>query len=244
VQFRVGPRTFVLVAHPDLAREVLVTQQRRFARGYAHRGLKLLLGEGLLTSEGEFHRRQRRIAQPAFHRERITRYAETMVEAAVRWDERWQGLPPDSRPRGSDDPPDRQSRSNGSDGPREGHPRAGGSLPTVDMHAEMMALTLGIAGETLFGARVEGLAAEVAGAMADALRAGPLAFLPFMQWALRLPLPVVRRFHRARARLDAIVYGLIAERRRAAAAGADDRGDLLSMLLVATPTRRRAGARR
>ena len=214
VRLAVGPRTFVLVADPDLAREVLVTQQKRFVRGYAHRGLRLLLGDGLLTSEGEFHRRQRRIAQPAFHRERIARYAESMVEAAARWDARWRALPAD----------------------------ADGRRP-VDMHAEMMALTLGIAGETLFGARVEGLAAEVAGAMADALKVGPIAFLPYLQWALRLPLPVVRRFHRARARLDAIVYGIIAERRRAIAErGSDDRGDLLSMLLVATDPEETDGA--
>src|SRR5207249_4103322 len=69
------------------------TQQRRFARGYAHRGLRLLLGDGLLTSEGEFHRRQRRIAQPAFHRERIAEYARAMTAAAMRWSDRWEALP-------------------------------------------------------------------------------------------------------------------------------------------------------
>ena len=69
------------------ARSWLVTQQRRFVRGYAYRGLKLLFGEGLLTSEGELHRRQRRIAQPAFHRERIARYAESS-HAKCRFDEK------------------------------------------------------------------------------------------------------------------------------------------------------------
>src|SRR4030095_14020336 len=89
VRLAVGPRTFVLVADPYLAREVLVTQQKRFVRGYAHRGLRLLLGDGLLTSEGEFHRRQRRLAQPAFHRERIAAYAGAMTAAAERLSDRW-----------------------------------------------------------------------------------------------------------------------------------------------------------
>jgi cytochrome P450 len=203
VRLQAAGRTFVLVAHPDAAREVLVTQQRKFVRGYAHRGLRAILGEGLLTSEGEVHRRQRRIAQPAFHRERIARYADAMTAAAARWDERW--------------------------GARAA---PGGSGATVEMHAEMMALTLGIAGETLFGARVDAIAGEVAAAMADALSAGPLAFLPFARWTLRLPIPVARRFRQARTRLDRIVYGIIAERRRAGDAA--DRDDLLSMLLLAT----------
>ncbi len=50
---------------------------------------KRLLGEGLLTSEGEFHLRQRRLAQPAFHRQRIAAYATTMVEYAARACDQW-----------------------------------------------------------------------------------------------------------------------------------------------------------
>ena len=85
VRVRAAGRTLVVVDHPDVAREVLVTQQKRFARGYAHRGLRLVLGEGLLTSEDPLHRRQRRVVQPAFHRERIAGYARAMVAAAERW---------------------------------------------------------------------------------------------------------------------------------------------------------------
>ncbi len=228
VRFPAGGRTFVLVAHPELAREVLVTQQKRFVRGYAHRGLRFLLGDGLLTSEGDFHRRQRRLAQPAFHRERIARYADAMAAVAARWDARW-----DARWAGG--------------GPSTAAP-AGPAAPTgpageVDLHAEMMALTLAIVGETLFGAAVEGVAAEVSDALHDALRAAPLAFLPFARVSLRLPIPVARRFRRARARLHAVVDAMVAERRRAlAATGADDRGDLLSMLLVATDPEETDGA--
>ena len=202
VRVRAFGRTFVVVAHPDLARDVLVTQQKRFARGYAHRGLKLFLGEGLLTSEGEHHRRHRRMAQPAFHRERVAGYARAMVAAAEACDARWRARPDPDAP--------------------------------LDLAAEMMALTLGIAGETLFGADVGASAGEVAEALGDALRAAPLAFLPFGKFALRLPIPLATRFRRARTRLDRIVFGMIAERRAAAARGEPtDRGDLLSMLLAA-----------
>ncbi|MDQ6925167.1 MAG: cytochrome P450, partial [Candidatus Eremiobacteraeota bacterium] len=68
----------------------------------------------------------------------------------------------------------------------------------------------------------------------DALRAAPLAFLPFGKLAMQLPIPLATRFRRARTRLDRIVFGMIAERRAAAARGEPtDRGDLLSMLLAA-----------
>ena len=221
VRIPAAGRTFVLVAHPELAREVLVTQQKRFVRGYAHRGLRFLLGDGLLTSEGDFHRRQRRLAQPAFHRERIARYAATMVDAAERWSARWEARGREREPAGA------PAGAGGAD--RE--------PVVVDLHAEMMALTLAIVGETLFGTAVEGVAGEVSDAMHDALEAAPLAFLPFARFTLRLPVPLAVRFRGARARLHAVVEGIVAERRaagRGAAGGLDDRGDLLSMLLVAT----------
>ncbi|MDF1505587.1 cytochrome P450 [Roseisolibacter sp. H3M3-2] len=88
-RFRMAGRTMVLLSHPDMVRDVLVAEQRRYARGYRYRTLKLLLGEGLLTSEGAFHLRQRRLAQPAFHRERVAGYARAMTGAAERWDARW-----------------------------------------------------------------------------------------------------------------------------------------------------------
>ena len=113
----------------------------------------------------------------------------------------------------------------------------------LDVAAEMKALTLGIAGQTLFGADVGDRAGEVAEALADALRAAPLAFLPFGKFALRLPVPLAARFRRARARLDAVVFGIIAERRAAEARGEPvDRGDLLSMLLEARDDEDGSGA--
>jgi cytochrome P450 len=67
------------VSHPDYVEEVLVTQNRKFIKGRILRANKRLFGNGLLTSEGDFWLRQRRLAQPAFHRVRIATYADTMV---------------------------------------------------------------------------------------------------------------------------------------------------------------------
>jgi cytochrome P450 len=65
--------------HPDDIEAVLVTLNKKFIKGRALRANKRLFGEGLLTSEGEAWLRQRRLAQPAFHRSRIASYADTMV---------------------------------------------------------------------------------------------------------------------------------------------------------------------
>ena len=70
--------------HPDLVEEVLVNQNRKFIKHYRLRDAKRTLGQGLLTSEGDFWRGQRKLAQPAFHRERIAAYGELMVQLTER----------------------------------------------------------------------------------------------------------------------------------------------------------------
>lgn len=89
VFFRNGVERFFLISHPDHIKDMLVTSARKFAKGRALERSRLLLGQGLLTSEGEVHLRQRRLMQPAFHRQRIAGYAQAMVSYAVRWRERW-----------------------------------------------------------------------------------------------------------------------------------------------------------
>src|SRR5262245_34355749 len=89
VGFRVGPQRLALLNHPDYVEDVLVTRARLFKKGRALERAKGLLGEGLLTSEGTFHLRQRRLAQPAFHRQRIAGYAAAMVRHARLTADRW-----------------------------------------------------------------------------------------------------------------------------------------------------------
>src|SRR5438552_13132711 len=90
VRLRIGPRSLYLVNHPDLIEEVLVHQARNFRKHYAVRMNRLLLGNGLISSEGDFWLRQRRLAQPAFHRDRIAVYSSIMVEFTQRMLSEWQ----------------------------------------------------------------------------------------------------------------------------------------------------------
>jgi cytochrome P450 len=193
VPFRLGPQHVLLLNHPDLVKDALVTRADYFHKGRALQRAKRLLGEGLLTSEGEHHRRQRRLAQPAFHRKRIESYGAVMVDYAARDSDLWH------------------------DG------------ETLDVAHEMMRLTLAIVGKTLFDADVESDTDQIGVALTQLLELFQMLLLPYSEYLERLPLPANRRFTRARASLDAVIYRIINERR---ASGAD-RGDLLSMLLLA-----------
>ncbi len=193
VPFQIGSQPMALINHPDLIREVLVTKNRAFVKGRVLQRARRLLGEGLLTSEGDVHLRQRRLIQPAFHRQRIAAYGAVMVAAAEARSARWH------------------------DG------------EIIDISRELMAITLRVVGATLFSADTEADAAEVFAAMHDLVAMFDLAVLPFADWLLALPLPPARRFQTAKNRLDAIIYRIIATRR----ADPVDRGDLLSMLLLA-----------
>lgn len=91
VKLRFGLFPAYLLNHPDYIEYVLVNTNRQFIKS---RGLRttnrLLLGNGLLTSEGDFWRRQRRLVQPAFHRERIAAYGDVMVAYTNRMLAAWQ----------------------------------------------------------------------------------------------------------------------------------------------------------
>lgn len=191
---RIGPQHVYLLNHPDYIKDVLVTRHENFLKGRGLQRAKRLLGEGLLTSEKEFHRRQRRLAQPAFHKQRIAAYGAVMVDYAERMQrERWR------------------------------------DAQVIDAWREMMRLTLAIVGKTLFDADVEREAEDVGEALTAAIEVFSAFTLPFAQLLERLPFPAKRRFKQARARLDAVIYRIIEERRQSGA----DRGDLLSMLLIA-----------
>src|SRR4051794_35843671 len=92
VRFRLGDHEhdLYLLNHPDYIREVLVTQDRSLTKWFSVERIKEVLGEGLFVSEGDFHRRQRRLSQPAFHAERIAGYADQMVSLALALRDRFQ----------------------------------------------------------------------------------------------------------------------------------------------------------
>ena len=191
--YRMAGEQLFLVNEPRLIRDILVTHNRNFTKSRGLERSKRLLGQGLLTSEGAMHLRQRRLMQPAFHRDRIAGFGDLMVGYADRMRRSW------------------------SDG------------ATLDISGEMNRLTLSIVGKTLFGVDVESQAAAVGEALTAVMESFWMMMLPFAEVLERLPVPKLRRARLARARLDAIIYRMIADRR----ASGGEHGDLLSMLLAA-----------
>ena len=88
--FKLGGERCYFINHPNYIKDVLVTHQRNFTKSRGLERARKLLGDGLLTAEGQTHLRHRRLLQPAFHRERISGYAQVMIDYAVRMTERWQ----------------------------------------------------------------------------------------------------------------------------------------------------------
>jgi len=191
--YRMAGEQLFLINEPRLIRDVLVTHNRNFTKSRGLERSKRLLGQGLLTSEGAMHLRQRRLMQPAFHRDRVAGYGDLMVGYADRM------------------------------------PRAWADGATLDISREMNRLTLSIVGKTLFDVDVEEQAATVGEALTAVMESFWMTLLPFADVLERLPVPKLRRARMARARLDAIIYRMIADRR----SSGGDRGDLLSMLLAA-----------
>ncbi len=191
--YRMAGEQLFLVNEPRLIRDILVTHNRNFTKSRGLERSKRLLGQGLLTSEGAMHLRQRRLMQPAFHRDRIAGYGDLMAGYGDRMRRSW------------------------TDG------------ATLDISREMNRLTLSIVGKTLFDVDVESQAAEVGDALTAVMESFWMMMLPFADVLERLPVPRLRRARMARARLDAIIYRMIADRR----ASGRDHGDLLSMLLAA-----------
>ncbi|EST54023.1 cytochrome P450 [Brevibacillus panacihumi W25] len=90
VHFRFGPKRHVyMLNNPDMIKEVLVTKQAHFRKGKGLQVARAVVGDGILTSEGKKHIRQRRLMQPAFHRDRIAGYADAMVRQGVELMEDW-----------------------------------------------------------------------------------------------------------------------------------------------------------
>lgn len=192
---RIGPIHMWLVTHPELIEEVLVKQQGKFRKDPVTRGLSLMLGDGLLTSEGEHWRRQRRRVAPSLKRAHIQSYAATMVRCAQ---DELAKLPATS---------------------------------VRNVHEDMMAVTLEIVAETLFGATIDPVAGRRVGEVLEFVMEAFIhearswrRFLP--GW---VPTPARWEVKRAVADIDRLLYQIIAEAR-----ASDDRGDhLLARLLDA-----------
>ncbi|MFF5442091.1 cytochrome P450 [Streptomyces achromogenes] len=82
VEMRLGRRPFYVLNAPEAIHDVLVAQSGKFSKGMLFDQVRPYIGNGLASSDGPFHLRQRRAMQSAFHRERVARYSKTFVEVA------------------------------------------------------------------------------------------------------------------------------------------------------------------
>ena len=80
-----------VIHHPDDVKRVLVSNHRNYTKGVGLDRVKILLGKGIMTSEGELWRRQRLMMQPFFHRRVATEFARTLAAVNDRFLERWEG---------------------------------------------------------------------------------------------------------------------------------------------------------
>ncbi|HYM76830.1 MAG TPA: cytochrome P450 [Candidatus Dormibacteraeota bacterium] len=194
--YKIGWNHIVFLNHPDYIREILVVQNDNFTKERTVQRTKMLLGEGMITSEGAQHRAQRQAAQPAFHRQRISEYADTMVKEAASMRETW----------------------------RDGEQR--------DIAIDMMRLTLNVVARTLFATDLR----EEVNELADAINRimglyNFLVMLPAAEWLVHVRPPGLAAFVRARKRIDAVVYRMIAAHRRHSV----NSGSLLDLMLAASP---------
>ncbi len=190
------PGHFLVGSLPEVRRDLLgffAARARQTTKTTLLQSLRQVLGDGLLLSEGDTWLRQRRLMQPAFHRQRIAAYGDVMAGYADRGMADW----------------------------KDGETR--------DVHADMMAITQAIVAKTLFDADVSDAAWDVGQAVHVLMEDFSKRRLSLFRLPRFIPTPTRRRSRRAVARLDEIVYGIIAARR----AGGEDRGDPLSLLLAA-----------
>lgn len=194
VHFQVASRHFYQLNHPDTIQYVLVKHPEQMNKSPAlKRSTRQSIGQGLLTSDGEFHKRQRRLVQPAFHSKRIAAYADVMVDYTQSMLTNW---------RTSDE---------------------------RDIAHEMMKLTMHIVSKTLFDADVSDDADSIGAAITVGIETAAQRITQPLHLPDWLPTPKNRERSRSSQIIENTIMGMIDERR----ASGEDKGDLLSMLLLA-----------
>ena len=182
-RYQVGPWTYHLVSHPDHVRHVLQDNYRNYPRSFHYRFTRLVIGDGLVATEGDVWRRQRRMVQPAFHEARVAALAGQMADATAAMLDRWDAL------------------------------RLAESGEPFNVAAEMVGLTLRIVGKTLLGVDLGGETDVISPAVTEALSYLDYRMNNRIVWPLAVPTPRNLRFRRAMRTMDRVVYDIIRRRR-------------------------------
>ena len=190
-----------VLGHPDGIRHVLQENHSNYRKGFDYDRLQPFVGQGLLTANGDVWRRHRRLAQPAFHKQRVQSWSALMLTHTEAMLARWRALP------------------------------AGA---TLDIHREMMRLTLEIVGQALFSSELGPFVGQVGDAMDHAMRLADQRINHVIAWPTWVPTPFNRALNRHVGTLDEVVEALIERRRADVAAGAPAGDDLLGLLMAAS----------
>ncbi len=198
--FKFGRQHVYLINNPHYIEDVLIRNYKNFIKSRGLQVSKRLLGDGLVTSEGEYHDRQRRLIQPTFHPSEIKRYGDIITTSATQMAQKWE------------------------DG------------MTLDIHNEMMHVTMTIISKAVLGSDIKSEGDEVGDSLLTCMEYFNRLQMPFGELIERIPiLPINKGYQSAKKRLDSIVYNMIREHRNSESKGVLQ-PDLLYTLLQAQDT--------
>jgi cytochrome P450 len=192
--FRLGPVRCCLVNRPEWIEEILVRDAANYTKTWDYKALKTILGDGLVTSEGDLWRRQRRLVQPAFDHNRMDGYIARFGDRTAEMLETWEGG------------------------------------TQLNIHQQMMRLTLRIVGDALFSSELGEETIEVAEMMASVNEQFGKMFSGGLGGLLLIVPSAVKLLFRSKLkRVDRIIHRMIEWHR-----GPDGvQDDLVGMLLAA-----------
>ena len=183
VQFRFGPYEMVMIFHPEAIQRVMLDNHSNYSKETrTFEYLRLLVGNGLLSSNGDFWLRQRRLMQPAFHRQEINALSEMIVGQTQGIIDHLEMLAETGQ--------------------------------AVDLSHEIMNLTLGIATQALFGIQVQDADGNLGEIIRFLISDTPFRMEHPFYPPVWFPASRNRQFNAALKKLDDVIYGIIAERRK------------------------------
>jgi cytochrome P450 len=183
--FKFGRQGIYFVNHPDYIQSVLVTNQSKFIKNPGLRLAKRIIGNGLLTSEGEYHKRQRSLLQPAFDYTNILRYSDIITSCSEDICKEW----------------------------AKEFAETTNTARVLDIHKEMTKLTMSVISRILFGSSIDSdTTAKIIQDVTTLVGYFNHLRLPYLGNIIeKIPLTSSRQFHAAKKHLDSLIFAIIKE---------------------------------